>query len=125
MRISDWSSDVCSSDLQYRTAKQKLLNQEMAKINPDLIHKIGDFAQTIIPLATASMTSKAVEELNGQPVWSRIKAVFAEGHTKGELRQALIDAPMDKKMEVAQELAGIIQDTQSIENGRASCRKRV
>src|SRR3546814_17365893 len=58
---------------QYRTAKQKLLNQEMAKINPDLIHKIGDFAQTIIPLATASMTSKAVEELNGQQVWSRIK----------------------------------------------------
>src|SRR3546814_7526861 len=108
MRISDWSSDVCSSDLmslasmidatnQYRTAKQKLLNQEMAKINPDLIHKIGDFAQTIIPLATASMTSKAVEELNGQPVWSRIKAVFAEGHTKGELRQL----------------------------GRASCRERV
>src|SRR3546814_13741441 len=82
MRISDWSSDVCSSDLQYRTAKQKLLNQEMAKINPDLIHKIGDFAQTIIPLATASMTSKAVEELNGQPVWSRIKAVFAEGRSE-------------------------------------------
>src|SRR3546814_4186621 len=69
----------------------------MAKINPDLIHKIGDFAQTIIPLATASMTSKAVEELNGQPVWSRIKAVFAEGHTKGELRQALIDAPRSEE----------------------------
>src|SRR3546814_19652169 len=91
---------------QYRTAKQKLLNQEMAKINPDLIHKIGDFAQTIIPLATASMTRKAVEELNGQPVWSRIKAVFAEGQPKGELRHALIDAPLDKKMAVAQKLSG-------------------
>src|SRR3546814_6252118 len=26
MRISDWSSDVCSSDLQYRKARRALLN---------------------------------------------------------------------------------------------------
>src|SRR3546814_3125460 len=42
MRISDWSSDVCSSDLQLVPAKDQFLDRSVDDVNA-LIHPVGCF----------------------------------------------------------------------------------
>src|SRR3546814_20032390 len=42
MRISDWSSDVCSSDLTETTAKQNLLDLDRAELEDFFADTLGE-----------------------------------------------------------------------------------
>src|SRR3546814_15847635 len=47
MRISDWSSDVCSSDLRYRTAQREALDRLEAR--RDLaVHRVAEVGEMFV-----------------------------------------------------------------------------
>src|SRR3546814_18662064 len=70
MRISDWSSDVCSSDLHAYANDQKILDQ----IHPDM-RRARAAAMSIIPTTTgaARAVGEVLPELKGKLDGSSIR----------------------------------------------------
>src|SRR3546814_19635000 len=125
MRISDWSSDVCSSDLVFRYA----IATGRAERNPavDLIGALAQpegkhFASLTEPGDVAPML-RALHGYYGTPVvMAALKLAPLVFARPGELRRARwadIDLGAGEWRYVATKTA-----TQHIESGRASCRER-
>src|SRR3546814_11951658 len=98
MRISDWSSDVCSSDLFGGNVRERLYRGQWQKMTPD-------FA-TVSPI-------NAVD---------RIKAPLLLIHGK---KDVTVDVVQSAKMYSAMVKAGKEVEYLPIQIGRASCRERV
>src|SRR3546814_2838436 len=100
MRISDWSSDVCSSDLSGRQSQPgagDLTPEALAQMQEELRRRLGDFMRKL-------------------------------GEGNGRIPQPFGDAERSMK-EAGDALAraqpGEAVGPQGDENGRASCRERV
>lgn len=118
-------SEIVNYSNSQRRAKQNILNGEMAKNNPSIVNKVLDIAQTLIPGANSYMTGKARAAVTGDVLWSYTKAFLAEGHAKQDIREALANAPVDKKIEMTQKIADIINDSQGIIASRPNDFRRI
>src|SRR3546814_9726631 len=66
MRISDWSSDVCSSDLELLTKPSRLTAEEVAEMEAHVAHAI-EFLQGIdFDLPVVETIAQMHERLNGE-----------------------------------------------------------
>src|SRR3546814_14053615 len=66
MRISDWSSDVCSSDLELLTKPSRLTAEEVAEMEAHVAHAI-EFLQGIdFNLPVVETIAQMHERLNGE-----------------------------------------------------------
>src|SRR3546814_5289008 len=76
MRISDWSSDVCSSDLLYGSLRQRSFSRLCIEEAARLLHYFGaetrifDPAELPLPDQVASDDHPAVHELRELSMWS-------------------------------------------------------
>src|SRR3546814_13266362 len=104
MRISDWSSDVCSSDLT-RQGSAVERREGAATRNRRRIH----------PAATCGSQEQAPQRLTGNELMRKSTLLCAVSLA------AVLASPA-----VAQELTiGISAEPSALEIGRASCRERV
>src|SRR3546814_3995714 len=69
MRISDWSSDVCSSDLRYAEPFYRLLYGESDGVPGLTVERMGD-------VVVAQATTAGIERLRG-PISEAIEKVLA------------------------------------------------
>src|SRR3546814_15367202 len=75
MRISDWSSDVCSSDLLYGSLRQRSFSRLCIEEAARLLHYFGaetrifDPAELPLPDQVASDDHPAVHELRELSMW--------------------------------------------------------
>src|SRR3546814_19176424 len=99
MRISDWSSDVCSSDL--------ILDQKLANLNPDF------FSYTLTKAALEAATTMLAQSLAPRV---RVNAV-SPGLTLPSLDQTAAEFATVARENLLQRPIDAI--------GRASCRERV
>src|SRR3546814_10740112 len=119
MRISDWSSDVCSSDLRGTMAK-------LARV----IFRL-DFKKTCTSLLNAPGTAFEVLESVEDDFWDKVsetvqKHVFtATYHVQDNIHRQLSVDPQNINGAIEYLSGGInLKDFQN-EIGRASCRERV
>src|SRR3546814_12475589 len=115
MRISDWSSDVCSSDLDQ--------NGQLEHRIAELTEEIGAQEQRLTELQEASATSKA----EGAAALANLETVFNKNQTQRDsdfselLQRVTNDIAIAKKDFSASESSAIA----ALEIGRAAGRKRV
>src|SRR3546814_11147340 len=103
MRISDWSSDVCSSDLLYRIADGRLVVADTMRWRPWMAELDGDKLNQLV--------GKMLADLGGAYSVPTVRI----GHRLG-----LFGSLHDAGPATADELAGRLGPI-----GRASCRERV
>src|SRR3546814_20364670 len=74
MRISDWSSDVCSSDLLYATVRNIAANDRMVRA--------GDWARGVKPALSGRVTGRRIGILGlcriGRAIARRLELVAGE-----------------------------------------------
>src|SRR3546814_10112295 len=74
MRISDWSSDVCSSDLLYATVRNIAANDRMVRA--------GDWARGVKPALSGRVTGRRIGILGlgriGRAIARRLEPVAGE-----------------------------------------------
>src|SRR3546814_14818988 len=116
MRMSDWSSDVCSSDLQAEgcspvSAAFKAGVDAIRPVKPDTIAKslaIGNPAEGIYVLDVCNRTGGAVEDVTDDQVrdaivlLARTEGVFTEtagGNTVGVLKKLVEAGQLDSSLE--------------------------
>src|SRR3546814_17195490 len=110
MRISDWSSDVCSSDLQTAFAPHKP--------HPE---PLGGPGRPECALADQSSRGNAVGRVHGQAGAERIGFLGA-----GAVEHALSPDPVDKAADRTLQLAASVAAVgfEGTPNGRDKCRER-
>src|SRR3546814_2587835 len=74
MRIIDWSSDVCSSDLETRSLGKKRIEADGLPPHPRLDHSPAGFAAMSSPPAVPAALPAAFRRL----AWSNLAAQSAE-----------------------------------------------
>src|SRR3546814_4568698 len=142
MRISDWSSDVCSSDLVCRAVWQRRLRRKraarkMGARRQDPRHLRGHTADSVADhcaasarqeLGRAEVSSRFATFITGsamqQEFYERVRVTIDDDIAQVTLIRAErhngMDFPMLKAMLAAQKLLRRRRD----EIGRASCRER-
>src|SRR3546814_20969947 len=99
MRISDWSSDVCSSDLKFEAAGKPIGGFEAAREQLMLFETLDPQTQRILLMRAAEEAGGAVKEVGA------LTAAWGRGDV----------AALEK----------VINEDIDSEIGRASCRDRV
>src|SRR3546814_14084189 len=128
MRISDWSSDVCSSDLQAAAGVVGVSSGNHAQGVAWAAKRLGIRATIVMPANAPQMKLDATRALGAEVVlYDRVtesrdavaaRLIAARGGT-------LVHAYGDPWIIEGQGTAGIEARAQVKENGRASCRDRV
>src|SRR3546814_1107013 len=111
MRISDWSSDVCSSDL-LGPSRYSDAHMHRSHILP-LAHKFRD---VMLGIGFGASLGRAIDTLQPQRLFPQTGGAvqqITDRHSRGRTRTRFDRAP-----EMLREMIGI-------EIGRASCRERV
>src|SRR3546814_11360436 len=129
MRISDWSSDVCSSDLQDRGVfKVDVAYQTSRSVTENFNAEVGQRVPTVFVEFDdnngPSFTLDPSIPLSSENVSLRnsINQNFSAG--EGSLFQARMDSEYELDG-VLTKLRGGLRYAKREENGRASCRERV
>src|SRR3546814_10044735 len=107
MRISDWSSDVCASDLLWRLAQI----HDPAQSRPAQGHRTARFPGAVWPLNAAWL-------LTACPSFSRACDEISNPMNRGKI----MSDTADRVQKIVVEHLGVEADK---EIGRASCRERV
>src|SRR3546814_3641751 len=89
MRISDWSSDVCSSDLDVNKAGKKALSEAFEKLGLDYVPsygnfvlvRVGDAARINLELLKRGVIVRPVAG-DGLPEWLRVSIGLPSENTR-------------------------------------------
>src|SRR3546814_15724656 len=123
MRISDWSSDVCSSDLEMtinlRGRDPELRLAQAAAQTGDVETALGHLKSSTIETSGDSALTAAEQWLQLAPLERERTAIYASGRA---LRTAVNEA-VQRGLKANGELGKTSLDL--TEHGRASCRERV
>lgn len=111
------SSMVIDRANKIKRAQQNLLNNELAKQNPDLTDKIFDFTQLMVPFVNQFITAKATASArlsSGDKVGAItnfFRSFVDPGGAVEDARKMIANAPPEKQIEMAQKLLDIVKDT--------------
>src|SRR3546814_12386199 len=87
MRISDWSSDVCSSDLLLALALQALVGASTAQARP-APESFADLVEGLLPAVVNIQTQQSIAGGQAEQFEEFFKEFFARRGQAGEPRRA-------------------------------------
>src|SRR3546814_8137419 len=92
MRISDWSSDVCSSDLQiiFVTGRGKSALEDHFDISYELESTMKERGKSLEAI-------ESIRQKPGSPVYVRQQEPLGLGHAVWCAREIVGDEPLDRK----------------------------
>src|SRR3546814_12335758 len=120
MRISDWSSDVCSSDLARDAERAQMLDRCLAEFQDDSVQLV----------TAVSRVSERLHDLSRQAAGQAhsnlgLVANAASGAVQVAENVRSVAFSSGRLVESIAEIRYQTHASQSIENGRATCRERV